>query len=128
MGLTPRWFGWLAAELREAMVAPVVYNLEGGYGPEQCGVAAGHVVDGLTGVVTSAAYLDQMRLLITPASPSGVGAADAIADGANGRDGWQHSSGAMVTFPSDESRQFIDSSWKDRTHVWGSGCHFHGDC
>ena len=46
MLLMPEWFGWLAAELKEADVAPLVWNLEGGYGPEQCSVAARHVIEG----------------------------------------------------------------------------------
>lgn len=29
MALTPEWFGWLAAELHEASIAPFVFNLEG---------------------------------------------------------------------------------------------------
>jgi hypothetical protein len=71
-------------------------------------VAAGHVVDGLTGVVTSTAYLEQMRLLITPASLHH----QAVLVPMGCRDGWQHRrSGAMLKFPSDESRQFIDSNW-----------------
>jgi hypothetical protein len=48
MDVTPLWYGWLAAELRERDIAPVVFNLEGGYSPEKCALAAEWVVKGLT--------------------------------------------------------------------------------
>jgi acetoin utilization deacetylase AcuC-like enzyme len=31
MRLSPLWFGWLAARLREESIAPLVFNMEGGY-------------------------------------------------------------------------------------------------
>ena len=49
MNLSPAWFGWLAAELRERFTADggarVVFNLEGGYNPLRCAVAAGLAIE-----------------------------------------------------------------------------------
>ena len=72
MGLTPVWFAWLAARLKEAEIAPVVFNLEGGYGPRQCGVAAGKVIDGLSGVASSDEYVDDMGIAADPVEDRGA--------------------------------------------------------
>jgi hypothetical protein len=68
MSLTPQWFGWLAAELKEADVCPLVWNLEGGYGPKQCSVAARHVIEGMTVGGSATDYLARMGLHQTGAS------------------------------------------------------------
>lgn len=72
MGLTPVWFAWLAARLKEEEIAPVVFNLEGGYGPEQCGVAADRVIDGLSGVGSAYDYVDEMGIAADPTEDRGA--------------------------------------------------------
>ena len=47
MNVSPQWYGWLAAELRERDVAPVVFNLEGGYSPVKCALASRYVIEGV---------------------------------------------------------------------------------
>lgn len=63
MTLTPPWFGWLAARLREEGIAPVVFNMEGGYNPDNCVTATGHAIRGLSGGKSSHSFLDEMGLL-----------------------------------------------------------------
>ena len=63
MDVTPEWFGWLAAELRERAIAPVVFNLEGGYSPESCAEAAAWVLKGLT-VETADGMLKKLGLAL----------------------------------------------------------------
>eukprot|EP00040_Diaphanoeca_grandis_P028307 m.163744 g.163744 ORF g.163744 m.163744 type:complete len:561 (+) comp31303_c0_seq1:82-1764(+) len=48
MNVSPNWFGWLSAELLEANVAPLVFNLEGGYNPRNCGLATREVIAALS--------------------------------------------------------------------------------
>lgn len=85
MRLSPTWFGWMAARLREEGIAPLVFNMEGGYGsftrccgvyplsapiltaidrynPETCATATKLTIDGLNGTVDSTTFLDTMGL------------------------------------------------------------------
>jgi hypothetical protein len=72
-------YGWLAAELVETNIAPVVLNLEGGYNPSACCMAASEVIAGLTRTVSSAQFLDAMGVAASTrtgsnAPPFGKGA------------------------------------------------------
>lgn len=62
MNVSPQWYGWLAAELRERDVAPVVFNLEGGYNPAKTAVASRHVIEGLT-TTPSEQFLRDLHLI-----------------------------------------------------------------
>eukprot|EP00037_Helgoeca_nana_P022163 m.225643 g.225643 ORF g.225643 m.225643 type:complete len:655 (+) comp25908_c0_seq4:143-2107(+) len=62
MALTPEWFGWLAAELHEASIAPFVFNLEGGYDPALCCEATTQTLEGLTRSTSAVTFLQRMKL------------------------------------------------------------------
>lgn len=75
MDVSATWYGWLAAELREREIAPVVWNLEGGYSPESCAEAAAWVLKGLT-VETAEDMLQRIGLSLDHLSKDEISATE----------------------------------------------------
>ena len=99
MALTPAWFGWLAARLREESIAPVVFNLEGGYNPDNCVVATGATIRGISGDQSSRSFLDEMGLQSSADSPGGAGGAERTVT----------TRGTTIVLPEGETLGFVES-------------------